>query len=178
MCNYEVFRLWNCHVIYVPADAALLAAMGRLRACAEAPSCRASREPRRTSVRSHAYAAAAAPGRYIFTGCNLRCVFCQNREISRGEGGQSVSVPRLREIMLRLRDEGVSCIDLVTGTHYTPTIAEALSGLSLGIPVVWNSSGYESVETLRQLSGARGQIYMPDFKYVGQRRREAVQRSG
>lgn len=103
-------------------------------------------------------------GAIFFTGCNLRCVFCQNREISRGEGGQSVSVPRLREIMLRLRDEGVSCIDLVTGTHYTPAIAEALSGLSLGIPVVWNSSGYESVETLRQLSGLV-QIYMPDFKY-------------
>ena len=91
-------------------------------------------------------------GTVFFSGCNLRCVFCQNREISRGEGGLSVSVPRLREIMLRLRDEGVSCIDLVTGTHYTPTIAEALSGLSLGIPVVWNSSGYESVETLRQLT--------------------------
>lgn len=113
---------------YVPADAALLAAMRRLRACAEAPSCRASREPRRTSVRSHAYAGSGGAGAIFFTGCNLRCVFCQNREISRGEGGQSVSVPRLREIMLRLRDEGVSCIDLVTGTHYTPAIAEALSG--------------------------------------------------
>lgn len=103
-------------------------------------------------------------GAIFFTGCNLRCVFCQNRRISRGQGGQSVSVQRLREIILRLRDEGVSCIDLVTGAHFTPAIAEALSGLDLDIPVVWNSSGYESVEALRMLEGLV-QVYMPDFKY-------------
>ena len=103
-------------------------------------------------------------GAVFFTGCNLRCVFCQNREISRGEGGETVSVQGLRDMLLRLRDQGVSCIDLVTGCHYTPAIAQALRGLELGIPVVWNSSGYESVETLRLLEGLV-QIYMPDFKY-------------
>ena len=103
-------------------------------------------------------------GAIFFTGCNLRCVFCQNHEISRGMGGRALSVPELRETMLRLRDEGVHNINLVTPSHYVRQIAEALSGLSLGIPVVWNSSGYESVETLRQLSGLV-QIYMPDFKY-------------
>lgn len=103
-------------------------------------------------------------GAVFFTGCNLRCVFCQNREISRGGPGRTLTVPQLKELFLRLRDRGVSSLDLVTGTHYTPWIAEALSGLELGIPVVWNSSGYESVESLRQLE-CLVQVYMPDFKY-------------
>lgn len=104
-------------------------------------------------------------GAIFFTGCNLRCVFCQNREISRGGGmGRELSVQELRDTMLRLRDEGVHNINLVTPTHYGRSIIEALSGLELGIPVVWNSSGYESVETLRRLEGLV-QIYMPDFKY-------------
>ena len=103
-------------------------------------------------------------GAVFFTGCNLRCVFCQNREISRGGPGRTLTVPQLKELFLRLRDSGVSSLDLVTGTHYTPWIAEALSGLELDIPVVWNSSGYESVESLRQLEGLV-QVYMPDFKY-------------
>ncbi len=104
-------------------------------------------------------------GAVFFTGCNLRCVFCQNRDISRGEGaGKTLTVPELRDTLLRLRDRGVDSIDLVTGAHYVPAIAEALSGLSLGIPVVWNSSGYESVEALRQLEGLV-QVYMPDYKY-------------
>lgn len=103
-------------------------------------------------------------GAVFFTGCNLRCVFCQNADISRGGGGQSVTVQELREILLRLRDSGVDSIDLVTGAHYIPAIAEALSGLTLGVPVVWNSSGYESVESLRMLEGLV-QVYMPDFKY-------------
>lgn len=109
-------------------------------------------------------AGANGTGAVFFTGCNLRCVFCQNREISRGEGGRPVTVSELREIFLRLRDAGVDSLDLVTGAHYVPAIAEALSGLSLGIPVVWNSSGYESVETLRLLEGLV-QVYMPDLKY-------------
>ena len=103
-------------------------------------------------------------GAVFFTGCNLRCVFCQNVDISRGEGGRSVTVPELRDMLLRLSDQGVDSIDLVTGAHYIPAIAEALSGLKLGIPVVWNSSGYERAESLRMLEGLV-QVYMPDFKY-------------
>lgn len=104
-------------------------------------------------------------GAIFFTGCNLRCIFCQNREISRGGGmGRELTVPELRDVMLRLRDTGVHNINLVTPTHYSRAIAEALSGIELGIPVVWNSSGYESVETLRRLEGLV-QVYMPDFKY-------------
>ena len=104
-------------------------------------------------------------GTVFFTGCNLRCVFCQNREISRGGGtGEILSVPALRDLMLRLRDQGVHNINLVTGAHFIRPIAEALQGLDLGIPVVWNSSGYESVESLRLLEGLV-QVYLPDFKY-------------
>ena len=104
-------------------------------------------------------------GAVFFAGCNLRCVFCQNHDISRGEAGEPVSVQGLRDIFLRLRDGGVHNINLVTPTHYSAIVAQALSGLDLGIPVVWNSSGYESVETLRRLEGLV-QVWMPDFKYA------------
>lgn len=105
-------------------------------------------------------------GAIFFNGCNLRCVFCQNREISRSETlGQTVTVDELRGIILSLQDKGVHNINLVTPTHFTRVIAEALSGIKLDIPVVWNSSGYESVETLRMLDGLV-QVYMPDMKYM------------
>ena len=104
-------------------------------------------------------------GAVFFSGCNLKCVFCQNHEISRGNTGKQVSVEKLREILLRLRDKGVHNINLVTPTHYTRIIAQALQGLNLGIPVVWNSSGYETVEMLRMLEGLV-QIYLPDLKYT------------
>ena len=104
-------------------------------------------------------------GTIFFSGCNRRCVFCQNREISRKSVGKTLSVSELRTLMQRLRDQGVHNIELVTPTHFTRVIAEALEGLNLGIPVVWNSSGYESVETLRLLDGLV-QVYMPDLKYL------------
>lgn len=104
-------------------------------------------------------------GTIFFTGCNLRCVYCQNREISRGQGGKRVSAQELRDIMLRLCDEGVHNIELVTPSHYARVIIEALEGARLNIPVVWNSSGYDSVDTLRRLEGLV-QVYMPDLKYM------------
>lgn len=104
-------------------------------------------------------------GTIFFTGCNLRCVFCQNHEISRASVGRTLTVEQLRDLMLRLRDQGVHNINLVTASHFARAAAQALSGLSLGIPVVWNSSGYESVETLKMLEGLV-QIYMPDLKYT------------
>lgn len=104
-------------------------------------------------------------GAIFFTGCNLKCVFCQNHEISRGLGGMTVSVERLRDIMRELEDKGVHNINLVTGSHYTRVIAQALEGIKLNIPVVWNSSGYDSVESLKMLDGLV-QVYMPDYKYT------------
>ncbi|MCD8100066.1 MAG: radical SAM protein [Oscillospiraceae bacterium] len=104
-------------------------------------------------------------GAVFFSGCALGCVFCQNSEISRGGAGKTLTAAELRDVFLRLRDSGVHNLNLVTGSHFTPVIAEALAGVRLGIPVVWNSSGYESVETLRQLEGLV-QVWLPDFKYA------------
>jgi len=103
-------------------------------------------------------------GAVFFSGCSLRCVFCQNRDISRHSTGKTQTVPELRDTLLRLRDRGVHNINLVTPTHFSRAIAEALDGLELGIPVVWNSSGYDSVDTLKRLEGLV-QVYMPDLKY-------------
>ena len=105
-------------------------------------------------------------GAVFFCGCNLRCVFCQNYRISRGpEQGKPLTVEQLRALFLRLRDKGVHNLNLVTPGHYSAAIAEALSGLDLGVPVVWNSSGYETVEQLRALEGLV-QVYLPDLKYM------------
>ncbi len=104
-------------------------------------------------------------GTVFFSGCNLKCVFCQNREISRGRTGRTVTVERLADILLELQDKGVHNINLVTPTHYTDAIVKALEKARLRIPVAWNSSGYDSVESLRKLDGLV-QIYMPDLKYM------------
>lgn len=104
-------------------------------------------------------------GTVFFSGCSLGCVYCQNAEISRGDVGVAVTVPQLRDIFLRLRDQGVHNLNLVTATHFVRPVAEALSGLDLGIPVCWNSSGYESVEALKRLDGLV-QVFIPDFKYA------------
>ena len=105
-------------------------------------------------------------GAVFFTGCNLRCVFCQNREISRGAlSGTAADEYRLRDIMLALQDKGVHNINLVTATHYVRVVRRALELAQLEIPVVWNSSGYDSVESLKTLEGLV-QIYMPDYKYA------------
>ncbi|MBQ3256950.1 MAG: radical SAM protein [Oscillospiraceae bacterium] len=103
-------------------------------------------------------------GTVFFSGCNLRCVFCQNHTISRGQTGSVVTVERLADIFRELQSQGVHNINLVTGSHYTRQIAEALDLAKLRIPVAWNSSGYDSVESLKLLEG-KVQIYMPDFKY-------------
>ena len=108
---------------------------------------------------------ARGSGTVFFSGCNLHCVFCQNHDISIGNFGRELTVGQLRESFLRLRDQGVHNLNLVTGSHYVRQIAQALNGLDLGIPVVWNSSGYDSLEALRRLEGLV-QVYMPDLKYL------------
>ncbi len=106
-------------------------------------------------------------GTVFFSGCNLRCVFCQNREISREGMGRAVTEAELEEMIFDLREQGVHNINFVTPTHYTASLARLLERVKprLGIPVVWNSSGYESAETLRMLDGLVD-VYLPDFKYV------------
>ena len=108
-------------------------------------------------------------GTVFFCGCNLKCVFCQNRDISRGATlGKEYSKEALIEEILKLQDVGVHNINFVTPTHYADKIAEILKDLRaknlLRIPTVYNSSGYESVETLRRLDGLID-IYLPDLKY-------------
>ena len=107
-------------------------------------------------------------GTVFFVGCPLGCVYCQNRSIAGGEGGIPVTVERLAEILLELEAKGAHTIDLVTPTHYAAALRTAIpmarrAGLTL--PIVYNSSGYESVETLRSLRGLID-VYLPDFKYA------------
>ncbi len=103
-------------------------------------------------------------GAVFFSGCSLRCVFCQNHDISAAGFGKPVSVARLREIFRELAARGAHNVDLVTPTHFAPWIREALEE-DPGVPVVWNSGGYERVETLRTLEG-KVDVYLPDLKYA------------
>ena len=102
-------------------------------------------------------------GTVFFSGCSLGCVFCQNDSISQQDFGKGVSLDRLREIFQELIAQGAHNIDLVNPTHYAHVVAQALEE-PLSVPVVWNSGGYDKVETLRALEG-KVQIYLPDFKY-------------
>lgn len=103
-------------------------------------------------------------GAIFFSGCTLRCVFCQNEEISTGGLGQALSSQQLRELMEQLIEKGAQSIDLVTPTHFLPTILPALTP-KLPVPVVYNCGGYERVETLQALEGLVD-VYLPDFKYA------------
>ena len=103
-------------------------------------------------------------GAVFFAGCNLRCSFCQNYEISALGQGREISVPRLREIFAELAAGGVHNLNLVTGTHFVRAICAALEPRP-PVPVIWNSGGYESPETLRLLEG-KVQVYLPDLKYA------------
>ncbi len=103
-------------------------------------------------------------GAVFFSGCNMQCIYCQNREISRGGKGKEVTVERLREIYGELIAQGAHNINLVTGSHFVRPIAASLSP-ALPVPVVWNCSGYESLEALHLLEG-KVQIYLPDLKYA------------
>ena len=103
-------------------------------------------------------------GAVFFSGCALRCRFCQNYGISHGGFGRRISVERLREIYFELIGQGVHNINLVNPTHFVGAILDSLEG-GLPVPVVWNSGGYERVETIRRLEG-KVQVYLPDLKYV------------
>ncbi|MBQ9967435.1 MAG: radical SAM protein [Oscillospiraceae bacterium] len=103
-------------------------------------------------------------GAVFFSGCTLKCIYCQNETISHGPCGRAVTAKELRKIFEALVAQGCSCIDLVTPTHFLPTIIPALTP-KLPIPVVYNCGGYERVETLKRLEGLVD-IYLPDFKYA------------
>ena len=103
-------------------------------------------------------------GAVFFSGCVLRCVYCQNYTISHEGFGKSVRVEDLQTIYSQLKEKGAESLDLVSGTPFLPAIAQSLEK-NPGLPVIWNSSGYEKVEALKLLEN-KVQIYLPDLKYI------------
>lgn len=107
-------------------------------------------------------------GAVFFSGCSLHCVFCQNREISDGKVGKIISKERLRDIFLELKAKGANNINLVTPGQYIPDIVWAVRDArryGMELPIVYNTSGYENADELKQLEGIVD-VYLPDFKYM------------
>ena len=109
-------------------------------------------------------AGGGASGTVFFSGCNLKCVFCQNAPISLSMKGEYVSSRQLADVFRRLEDEGAENVDLITPTPYVPMIKEALDLYRPSVPVIYNCGGYERVETIRSLEGYVD-VYLPDYKY-------------
>jgi len=106
-------------------------------------------------------------GTIFFSGCNMGCVYCQNRKISLGQTGKEISADRLSELMLELEERKANNINLVTPSHYTSQITEAIDKArqkGLSIPIVYNTSAYETAEQISSLEGYVD-VYLPDFKY-------------
>ena len=102
-------------------------------------------------------------GTVFFSGCNLQCIYCQNRKISRGKFGKEITVEELKGIYKELIEKGAHNINLVTGTHFIKAISESLQD-PLPVPVVYNCGGYETIDALNKLQG-KIDIYLPDLKY-------------
>ena len=116
-------------------------------------------------------------GTVFFSGCNMGCVFCQNKAISRGEVGKIISVDRLVEIFFELEQKGANNINLVTGDMFIPTIRKGIEiarSKGISIPFLFNTSSYLNVDTVRSLDGLID-IYLPDFKYI--REQDAIRYS-
>ena len=146
---------------------------GANRLKGELGTCASSSRVRVCSVHPHFGEERPLVGRHgsgtiFFAGCNLLCEYCQNWDTSHGRAGELVSDQRLGRMMLRLQAMGCHNINLVTPTHFVPNIVQALRPAIAGglrVPLVYNTSGYDSVETLRLLEGIVD-IYLPDFKYM------------
>ena len=110
----------------------------------------------------------AGSGAVFFSGCSMGCIFCQNHNIAEAKAGKTITVERLSEIFLELQEKGANNINLVTPGHFAPQITEALRRAKkegLRLPVVYNTSSYESADTIKSLEGLVD-IYLPDFKYI------------
>ncbi len=111
----------------------------------------------------------AGSGAVFFSGCTLRCEFCQNNQISHYKYGKEISISRLSEIILELQNTGVHNINLVSGTHFLPSIEHAVDNIydKLEIPIVWNTGGYESTETVSRLAHFCN-VFLQDLKFCSQ----------
>ena len=135
--------------------------------------CGAEHLPRVAKIMLHSWeepfiSGSRGSGAIFFSGCNLGCVYCQNHEIRDGLVGEYYDEDRLADAYLALQENGAHNINLVTAAHYVPQVAESLRRAKvqgLHIPVVYNSSGYEYVDSIRSLEGLVD-IYLPDWKYV------------
>jgi len=107
-------------------------------------------------------------GAVFFSGCTLRCVYCQNGEISHTAAGKEFTPRELSDALKRLVDMGMQTVSFITGTPFVPKILETLELWKPPVPVVWNTSGYETVETLKMLEGAVD-VYLPDLKHFSAR---------
>ncbi len=107
-------------------------------------------------------------GAVFFSGCTLRCAYCQNGEISHRNAGRPFTPRQLADSLRRLTDLGMQSVSFITGTPFVPRVLEALSLYRPPVPVVWNTSGYETVQTLRMLEGAVD-VYLPDLKHYSRR---------
>lgn len=134
--------------------------------------CRSSSEPRISRAALHFWeepciSGTRGSGTVFFSGCSLGCIFCQNKEISRGESGIEIGVSRLADIMLELQGKGAHNINLVTPTHYVPSIISAVKlakEKGLSIPIVYNTGSYDNVETVSALRTSVD-VFLPDLKY-------------
>ena len=110
-------------------------------------------------------------GTVFFSGCSLRCVFCQNWEISHENYGKAISIERLADVFYELEHKGAHNINLVNPTHYVHSIVEALKIYKPNIPVVYNSGGYDDIDTIKMLKGYVD-VYLMDFKYISTEKSE------
>lgn len=165
MTEEEERLLTDCTLC--PRDCHVNRMAGQIGYCGQSAQIRAAR------AALHAWeepciSGTAGSGAVFFSGCPLRCVFCQNHDIATGRAGKEISGERLTDIFLELQEKGAHNINLVTPTHFVPQIAGALRRAKregLRIPVVYNTSSYEKVSTLKLLEGLVD-IYLPDLKYV------------
>lgn len=106
-------------------------------------------------------------GAVFFSNCNLKCIFCQNRDISRDGFGKEITIERLSDIFIELQEKKANNINLVTPTHYIPSIIKAIElskNKGLNIPIIYNTSSYESLEAMKELNN-KIDVYLPDLKY-------------
>lgn len=156
---------------------------GANRAAGERGACGAGAELRVARAALHEWeeppiSVGAGSGAVFFSNCALRCMYCQNAEIACGRHGTDISTERLADIFFELKAQGAANINLVTGTHYLPQIAEAEEAArrrGLGLPFVWNTSGYELAETVRQWRTC-ADVFLTDFKYDDSARSDAAAR--